>query len=470
MNGEVLGDRYQVQQQLGKRAGRRTLLARHLETQELVVVKLLSFGSDFEWEDLKLFEREAETLKALNHPFIPRYIDYFEIDSTNSKGFALVQTYIEAPSLEEQLKAGRTFSEAELKQLAKALLEILIYLHGRQPPVIHRDIKPSNILLSNRSGNNVGQVYLVDFGSVQTLAAREGGTITVVGTYGYMPQEQFGGRTVPASDLYSLGATLIALVTGTHPADLPQKDFRIQFEQASNLSPAISSWLRWMTQTTLGQRLASAAVALQALEQEQLTRDSVPLVVRKPIGSVIKQPAGSKVSLTKNADFIEVLLPPWGFDFAVGVASLMSLVFLGPLLRALLIAFEVFIAMFWSGWIGLLFLGIVLSALGGQIRLRIDRKQVSLTYELFGFKFNRPHRVLRQDISKLECTRGRHTAWFNMRPKLIIWAGVYKYELNGQKTMWGKLLTEPELEWLAHELSEWLEMPITREELPPAAR
>ena len=103
MNGEVLGDRYEVQQQLGKRAGRRTLLARHLETQELVVVKLVSFGSDFKWEDLKLFEREAETLKALNHPFIPRYIDYFEIDSTNSKGFALVQTYTEAPSLEQIL-------------------------------------------------------------------------------------------------------------------------------------------------------------------------------------------------------------------------------------------------------------------------------------------------------------------------------------------------------------------------------
>ena len=107
MNGEVLGDRYEVQQQPGKRAGRRTLLARHLETQELVVVKLLSFGSDFKWEDLKLFEREAETLKALNHPFILRYIDYFEIDSINSKGFALVQTYIEAPSLEQILSGVR---------------------------------------------------------------------------------------------------------------------------------------------------------------------------------------------------------------------------------------------------------------------------------------------------------------------------------------------------------------------------
>ena len=94
--------------------------------------------------------------------------------------------------------------------------------------------------MGERSGNSVGQVYLVDFGSVQTVLAAEGGTRTVVGTYGYMPPEQFGGRTVPASDLYSLGATLIYLVTGTHPADLPQKDFRIQFEHLTKLSPSFT--------------------------------------------------------------------------------------------------------------------------------------------------------------------------------------------------------------------------------------
>lgn len=111
-----------------------------------------------------------------------------------------------------------------MQELTKALLEILIYLHDRHPAVIHRDLKPSNILLGDRTGNSIGQVYLADFGSVQTLAAKEDRTITVVGTYGYMPPEQFGGRTVPASDIYSLGATLIGLLTGTHPADLPQKD------------------------------------------------------------------------------------------------------------------------------------------------------------------------------------------------------------------------------------------------------
>jgi serine/threonine protein kinase len=266
---DTLGDRYQILEQLGKKAGRKTFLATDLQTQATVVIKLLTFSKDFEWDDLKLFEREAETLKSLNHSAIPKYLDFFEVDLPHSKGLALVQSYIPAQSLEEQIKAGRRFGEPEVKQLATALVEILIYLHSQQPPVIHRDIKPSNILLGDRSGNSVGQVYLVDFGSVQTLAATEGGTITVVGTYGYMPPEQFGGRAVPASDLYSLGATLIYLSTGKHPAELPQTDLKPQFKDSANLNPALVNWLQWLTEPSLDKRPSSAPIALEELHQEQ---------------------------------------------------------------------------------------------------------------------------------------------------------------------------------------------------------
>ena len=278
LSGEILADRYQCDRRLGKQAGRQTLLARDLKTQQQVVVKLLSFSSDFNWEDLKLFEREVETLKSLSHPAIPRYLDSFEIDTPNRKGFALVQTYIEAKSLQEYLSDGRTFSESEVKQLATALLDILAYLHQRQPPVIHRDIKPSNILLKNRSGNSVGEVYLVDFGAVQTLATQQGKTVTVVGTYGYMPPEQFGGRAVPASDLYSLGATLIALITKQHPADLPQQDLQLEFEQFTQLSPGFTNWLKWMTHPSLERRPTSAQIAKEVLEKPQtINKYSLPL-------------------------------------------------------------------------------------------------------------------------------------------------------------------------------------------------
>jgi serine/threonine protein kinase len=61
----------------------------------------------------------------------------------------------------------------EVNNIAKAVLYILIYLHELNPPVIHRDITPSNILLGELSGNSVGQVYLVGFGSMQTVLATE---------------------------------------------------------------------------------------------------------------------------------------------------------------------------------------------------------------------------------------------------------------------------------------------------------
>lgn len=288
---KILRDRYQIQRQLAKKAGRRTVLAQDLETQQLVAIKLLFFDSEFQWDTLKLFQREAKVLQMLNHPAIPQYLDSFEFKTDESRGFALVQHYIHARSLEEQLKAGRTFSEVEVKQLAIALLDILIYLHQQRPAVVHRDIKPGNILLNDASSavtvlsshaptqptvpdkSTAGATlpslypYLVDFGSVQTLAAQHGGTMTVVGTYGYMPPEQFGGRVWPRSDLYSVGATLIYLVTGNHPAELPQVNLQLQFRETTALSSTFADWLQWMTEPNPEKRPCSALAALAVLRR-----------------------------------------------------------------------------------------------------------------------------------------------------------------------------------------------------------
>ncbi|MEW6498610.1 MAG: serine/threonine-protein kinase, partial [Cyanobacteriota bacterium] len=314
---QVLRDRYRIQRQLGHNAGRRTLLAQDLHTQELIVLKILSFNNDFRWEDLKLFEREAETLKSLSHPAIPHYLDSFELDIPDCRGFVLVQSYIDAISLQEWIKRGRTFSEDEVKDIAKALLNVLSYLHDRNPPVIHRDIKPSNILLKgDRWAHQVGDLYLVDFGSVQT-AVRETGTMTIVGTYGYMPPEQFSGRAFPASDLYSLGATLIYLVTGTHPADLLQEDLLLQFESATHLTPSFMQWLEQMTHPNRKQRLSSAKVALQGLAQPvfqpQILHSQTPAT---PI--ILHKPYNSKISLRKDIASLEIHLPPEGSVKAFG--------------------------------------------------------------------------------------------------------------------------------------------------------
>ncbi len=470
MIDKILQGRYEIQRQLRKHAGRQTLLARDLTTQELVVIKLLTFGNDFEWQDLKLFTREAEILQELSHPAIPRYLDYFELNLPDLKGFALVQTYIPAQSLEEYLQAGRTFSEAEIKQIAKALLEVLIYLHERLPPVIHRDLKASNVLLGARSGDRVGQVYLVDFGSVKTAVAQQDGSITVVGTYGYMPPEQFGGRAAPASDLYGLGATLIHLVTGSHPADLLQDDMKIQFEQVVNLSPAFLDWLKWLTEPSLKHRPASAREALQALDI--LSQRHFPLVVF--------QPENSKIKFIKQKERLGITIPPAGFSFRVGFLCIFDLIWLSLLInwtiaawgKPLLMLFPLF---HWA--FGLWIFWAILFTLFGKIRFCLTPEKISLTYELLGLKYSSPRPGHRQDIDKLEVIEGqifrprgsrRERVRVSAPSQLVVWADKRKYVLGRNAfTRWlrisrRRVLHSSELDWLAQELSDWLELPICR--------
>lgn len=445
MTIQVLKERYLVREQLSKNAGRRTLLAEDLQTQELVVIKLLIFNENFQWDNLKLFEREAQTLQLLSHPAIPRYLDYFDIHTAGGQGFALVQSYIPAKSLSEWLKIGRTFSEAEVKQLAKALLEILNYLHSQQPQVIHRDLKPSNILLENRSGNNVGEVYLIDFGSVNTLAAKKGNTITVVGTYGYMPPEQFGGRAVPASDLYSLGATLIYLVTGRHPAELSQDNLQIKFESAVNLNSDLIDWLKWMTQPSLNRRLKSAGEALKALEQPRQSR---------ALSAVRQKPFGSKIKINKNWDNVEIFIPPKRLSFCI-------------LSWAFIPAIFFFILSIPYGFIYLFILCGTLLSFSTATRLNLNQEEISLAYVWLWCKFQNTT-IMKQDIKALIYTLGdfqnqgskgkSYTSHFALKITIITRQNQY---ISLDRFGYLNQITPPEISWLANEISEWSGVPIT---------
>lgn len=265
--GQVLSDRYQLQQKLRYAANLQTWLATDLSTpHQLVIIKLLAFVGDIQWEDLKLFERQAQVLKQLNHPKIPQYRDYFCLNEQSWLG--LVQEYIPGSSLQELLDKGEKFSDRQIRQIATDVLNILVYLHELNPPILHRDIKPSNLILGEDE-----QVYLVDFGAVQDKAVIEGASFTVVGTYGYTPMEQFGGRAVPASDLYALGATLIHLMTGIAPADLPQKNLQIQFAEIVSPSSFVS-WLHQLCEPAIEKRFSTARAALSSLESGILLQSS----------------------------------------------------------------------------------------------------------------------------------------------------------------------------------------------------
>lgn len=357
---QILHDRYQIQALLGRKPGRQTFLAHDLQNQLPVVIKLLLFSPDFSWEDLKLFEREAETLKALDHPAIPQYLDFFEVEIEFGKGFALVQSYIEARSLQQLTQDGCRFSEAELMAIAKALLDILEYLYRLQPPVIHRDIKPSNVLLKNRSSNSPGEVYLIDFGSVQTAA--HDGTVTVVGTYGYMPPEQFGGRSLPASDLYGVGMTLIYLATGQHPADLPQNDLHVEFKYLTSLSEPFASWIEWLTNPSLTKRPATAQDARLHLLKPRRELKTALIVPKIPLDTTTR-PSISSISMEATQTTLKLKVPLRQIKYILPLsdseaASWVYLALAIMLLLAYLALFSepFFAILFHRVWVTLLFL------------------------------------------------------------------------------------------------------------------
>jgi len=276
---------YQVQQELGKNSagGRVTYLASRKNTRLPVVIKQFKFaqpGSN--WAEYDAHQREIQMMRQLNHFGIPRYLDSFE----TSTGFCLVQEYKQAPSLAEE----NIWKAEEIKEIALAVLEILVYLQQQQPPVIHRDIKPENILVDRRS---VLKVYLVDFGFARQASKNAALSSVVKGTLGFMPPEQlFNQPLTKASDLYGLGATLICLLTGTKSTDignLIDQDSRFNFR---HLVPEVSRqfvrWLEKMVSPNPKNRYPSAAVALDALRPIRVVASNSGIEV---LGSLIKEKA-----------------------------------------------------------------------------------------------------------------------------------------------------------------------------------
>jgi uncharacterized protein YjbI with pentapeptide repeats len=255
---------YQVIRELGRNreAGRITYQATAQNLDQQVVIKEFRFAlADANWSGFKAYQREIEMLQQLEHPRIPRYLDCFE----TQVGFCLVQEYKNAPSLVER----RSFNPEDIKQIAVSVLEILVYLQQRVPSIIHRDIKPENILVDKQLN-----AYLVDFGFARIRGGELALSSVAAGTPGFMPpEEQFGRPLTEASDLYSLGATLICLLTGTRSVDigtLIDDDYRFDFKKlVPKLNPRFISWLEKMVAPNVKQRFDNATVALESLNWER---------------------------------------------------------------------------------------------------------------------------------------------------------------------------------------------------------
>jgi serine/threonine protein kinase len=254
---DPLKDRYHFRKRLADNRGVATYLAFDEQAKREVIVKELSLRRTPDLKATELFEREGKILAHLDHPQIPRLLDYFKVEEENDIRLYLVQEWSAGKSLKERVEAGKRFSEREALEVGRQIARLLEYLHGLSPPLIHRDIKPSNVILSPER-----RVHLIDFAAVRDIVLSDqephGGGPTVVGTYGYMPFEQFSGRALPASDIYALGATLIHLLSGKEPAQLEKEKLRLEFRSAVRVSGSFADVLQKMVEPDWKKRYRSA--------------------------------------------------------------------------------------------------------------------------------------------------------------------------------------------------------------------
>ncbi len=251
---------YEIVAELGRNreGGRITWQAKNISTEKTVVIKQFCFAiANSSWSGYKAYEQEIAVLQKLHHPGIPQYLDSIE----TLDGFCLVQEYIPA----ESLNNFRRLTVPEVKQVALKILDILIYLQQQNPPILHRDLKPENILITESL-----DVYLIDFGFASFGTKEVSGSSVFKGTPGFIAPEQMN-RPSLASDNYSLGVTLVCLLSGLDISEIralttEDEPYRLPLKTIlPNHSAPFISWLEKTIETKVSKRFPNALAAKNSL-------------------------------------------------------------------------------------------------------------------------------------------------------------------------------------------------------------
>ena len=267
---------------------------------------------------VELFNQEAVQLDELGkHPQIPELLAYF----TQEDRQYLVQEFINGQNLAQELAYRGAFNETQIRQLLNDLLPVLQFCHARQ--VIHRDIKPENIILRESDAYGEGEaqrkLVIVDFGaSKSTTSTSLNRTGTSIGSPEYVAPEQMRGRAVFASDIYSLGATCINLLTGRSPFDSydTNNDTWVwqQYLQTP-LSPQLSSILNKMLESFPVRRYQTVDEVLKDLNQHSQAA-ATPAIAVKPAPQ--PPPTSAPQVVTKSHSQIDLELEEMKTQFLSG--------------------------------------------------------------------------------------------------------------------------------------------------------
>jgi len=267
--GSVLNARYEIVRRIGGGGMGAVYLAkdRNLGDAPRAVKEMVEAHLDPTQHEKAIgdFKRESLLLTSLEHPSIPTIYDYFYDEELGR--FYLVMKFIAGGDLSSRLRSapGGRIDERTVADWGMQAADVLEYLHSRPKPIIYRDLKPANLMIDG----NTGRIMLIDFGIARWVKQEEKG-VTAVGTMGYAPPELFGGRVEPRSDVYSLGATLFHLLTGSDPQDNPLLIFDFQKNpRPRQITPSMSSEMEQILMRSVEykpeDRFASAGAMRDAL-------------------------------------------------------------------------------------------------------------------------------------------------------------------------------------------------------------
>lgn len=253
--GATLQDaQVKVLRQLGFGGLSAIYLVQH-KNRELAILKESVLPGDVD-DELKAkaeeqFDREARLLSSLDHPAIAKVLDHFV-----ERGHYLLLEYVHGQDLRQYIKEKGNVAEPVVLDFAVQILEILNYLHSREPAIIHRDLTPENLIV-----NENGRIVLIDFGAANEFLHTATGTL--VGKHAYMAPEQLKGRASAQSDLYSLGGTLYFLLTGKDPMPLMESHPRLV---NPGISESLDGLILKLTHLDKSARFGSAMDAKKAVE------------------------------------------------------------------------------------------------------------------------------------------------------------------------------------------------------------
>ena len=239
--GKVLNSRYEIVRRIGGGGMGAVYLAkdRNLGEAARAVKEMIESHIDDAQHEKAIadFKRESLLLTELEHPSIPTVYDYFYDDA--SERFYLVMKFIPGSDLSSRLRnaPGGRIDELTMTEWGIQVADVLHYLHTRPQAIIYRDLKPANLMIDSNSN----RIMLIDFGIARWVNKKEKG-VTAVGTMGYAPPELFSGQADARVDIYSLGATMFHLLTGSDPQDNPLLIFDFtKNPRPRQINPALSS-------------------------------------------------------------------------------------------------------------------------------------------------------------------------------------------------------------------------------------